>query len=109
VLSNTLFGNVNQLGNGWTSVAFIKDFAPDYSSFVQVTVPLTPGVFSISLATINNPARHVQYGFETIGPDVWITDDGPYGNIQITGIPEPATLFLVGVAGFVIATCRRRR
>src|SRR5262245_49777320 len=109
VLSNTLFGQVNQLGNGWTSVAFIKDFAPDYSSFVQTTVPLNPGVFSISLLTINNPARHVQYGFETIGPDVWITDVGPYGNIQVTAVPEPATLFLVGVAGFAIAACRRRR
>jgi hypothetical protein len=109
VLANTLVGNVNQQGNGWTSIAFIKDFAPDYSSFVQVTTPLTPGVFSISLATINNPARHVQYGFETIGPDVWSTDVGPYGNIQIAGVPEPATLFLVGVAGFAIAVCRRWR
>jgi len=109
VLANSLFGNVNQLGNGWTSVAFIKDFAPDYSSFVQTTATLNPGVFSISLLTINNPARHVQYGFETIGPDVWITDVGPYGNIQVTGVPEPATLFLVGVAGFAIAVCRRRR
>src|SRR5260370_14065812 len=35
VLANTLFGHVNQLGNGWTSVAFIKDFAPDYSSSVS--------------------------------------------------------------------------
>jgi hypothetical protein len=109
VLSNSLFGHVNQLGNGWTSVAFIKDFAPDYSSFVQTTVPLNPGVFSISLLTINNPARHVQYGFETIGPDVWATDVGPYGNIQIGPVPEPATLFLVGVAGFAIAARRPRR
>jgi len=109
VLSNTLFGHVNQLGNGWTSVAFIKDFAPDYSSFVQSTASLTPGVFSISLATINNPARHVQYGFETIGPDVWATDVGPYGNIQIAGVPEPATLFLVGVAGVAAVACLRRR
>jgi hypothetical protein len=108
VLSNTLFGHTNQQGNGWTSVAFIKDFAPDYSSFVQTTASLTPGPFSISLATINNPLRHVQYGFETIGPDVWITDVGPYGNIQVTGVPEPTTLFLVGVAGFAIAACRRR-
>ncbi len=108
VLANTLFGQTNQLGNGWTSVAFIKDFASDYSSFVQTTAALTPGVFSISLATVNDPARHVQYGFETIGPDVWATDVGPYGNIQITGVPEPATLFLVGFVGFAIAACRRR-
>jgi len=108
VLSNTLAGSVNQQGNGWTSVAFIKDFAPDYSSSVSTTVALTPGVFSISLPTINNPARHVQYGFETIGPDVWATDVGPYGNIQITGVPEPATLFLVGIAALAVGACRRR-
>jgi PEP-CTERM motif len=108
VLSNTLAGHVNQLGNGWTSVAFIKDFAPDFSSSVSTTVALTPGVFSISLPTINDPARHIQYGFETIGPDVWATDVGPYGNIQITGVPEPATLFLIGIAGFAGGVCRRR-
>src|SRR4051794_662531 len=37
VLANTLVGSVNQQGNGWTSVAFIKDFASDYSSSVSVT------------------------------------------------------------------------
>jgi len=38
VLANTLAGKVNQIGNGWTEVAFIKDFAPDYSSSVSTTV-----------------------------------------------------------------------
>ncbi len=109
VLANTLVGSVNQLGNGWTSVAFIKDFAPDYSSSVQVTAPLTPGVFSISLATVNDPARHVQYGFETIGPNVWITDVGPFGNIQITAIPEPTSVALFGLSLFGGLTAVRRR
>jgi hypothetical protein len=108
VVANTLFGHVNQLGNGWTSVAFIKDFAPDYSSSVSITVPLTTGVFSISLSTINDPTRHVQYGFETIGPDVWATDVAPYGSIQITGVPEPSGLALLG-SGALAALCWRRR
>src|SRR3954469_1039469 len=83
VLANTLFGHLNQLGNGWTSVAFIKDFSADYSSVTTITAPLNNGVFSISLPTVNDPARHIQYGFETMGPDVWSTDVGPYGNIQV--------------------------
>ena len=106
VLANTLVGKTDANGNGWTSVAFIKDFAPDYSSFNVVTTPLTPGHFDISLATVADPARHVQYGFETIGPDVWVTDLGPYGNIQI--VPEPSTLALLGL-GLVGALIRRRR
>ena len=108
VLANTLFGHVNQLGNGWTSVAFIKDFAPDYSSSVSVTAPLVNGIFNISLSTINDPTRHVQYGFETIGPDVWATDVAPYGSIQVTGVPEPSGLALAG-AGALAALCWRRR
>ena len=101
VLSNTLV-------SPYTSVAFVKDFAPDFSSFTQVTVPLTPGVFSISLPTVNDPLRHVQYGFETIGPDVWVTDVGPKGSAQVTAVPEPATLGLAGVA-LIGCIIRRRR
>jgi len=88
VLSNTLVSasNTNAAGNGWTSVAFIKDFAPDYSSFNVATVPLTPGGFSVSLSTVNDPARHVQYGFETVGPDVWFTDSAAYGKVLIGNV-----------------------
>jgi hypothetical protein len=109
VLANTLIGHVNQIGNGWTSVAFIKDFAPDYSSSVSITAPLVNGVFSISLPTVNDPARHIQYGFETIGPDVWNTDVAPYGNIQITAVPEPATAALLGLAVLGLIGTRRMR
>lgn len=111
VLANTLVGSLNPAGNGWTSVAFIKDFAPDYSSFVSSTVALTPGVFSVSLATINDPSRHIQYGFQTVGPDVWATDTAlaGYGNIQIAPVPEPSTLALSAMGGLAMWTIFRRR
>lgn len=100
--------NKDANGNGWTSVAFIKDFAADYSSFNMVTVPLTPGAFTISLGTVNDPARHVQFGFETIGPDVWVTDVAPFGNVQVTMVPEPGTATLLGLAGLALVLFRRR-
>jgi hypothetical protein len=102
VLSNTLV-------SPYTSVAFIKDFAPDFSSFNQVSVPLTPGDFSITLATVNAAGRHVQYGFETIGPNVWITDVGPKGTVQVTAVPEPGSALLLGFAGCAVAALRTRR
>lgn len=102
VLSNTFT-------SAHTVIAFIKDFAPDYSSSVSVTVPLTPGNFSISLATIPDPARHVQYGFQTVGVNVWVTDVAPFGNAQVTAalIPEPASLGAISLAGLTLV--RRRR
>jgi hypothetical protein len=104
-------GNViaNTFAPGYTTVAFIRDFAPDFSSVVQVTAPLINGNFILSLDTINDPARHVQYGFQTIGRNVWFTDVGPIGNAQIgplAVIPEPASLALIAAAPLVL---RRRR
>jgi hypothetical protein len=103
VLSNTFT-------SAHSTVAFIKDFAPDYSSNVPVTVPLNvDGTFSISLNTIPAPGRHVQWGFETTGVNVWVTDVAPYGNIQIIGVPEPASLAMgaLGIIGMLVVRGRR--
>jgi hypothetical protein len=104
-------GNVlsNSLVSPYTSVAFIKDFAPDFSSSVSTTIPLSPGVFNITLATVPQAGRHVQYGFETIGPDVWSTDRGPIGTVQVTAVPEPAGLTLVGLGVLTAGIVARRR
>jgi hypothetical protein len=100
VLSNTFTSAHN-------SVAFIKDFAPDYSTNVTVTLPLTPGVHTITLDTIDDPARHVQFGFQTTGVNVWITDVAPFGNAQVRSavIPEPTMLGLLALAPLAL---RRR-
>ncbi|RIK67083.1 MAG: hypothetical protein DCC65_07635 [Planctomycetota bacterium] len=99
------------LSNTFTSAhsasIFIRDFASDYSSFNQTIVPLTAGPFSISLATDPGAGRHVQFGFQVVGVNVWITDVEPYGNAMITTIPEPATLALLGFGA--LAMIRRRR
>jgi len=101
VLNNDMLTNAN-----YSSVAFIKDFAPDYSSFTMTTVPLTSlGVFSVSHATDPSAGRHVQYGFETMGPPVWVTDIGDYGTIQIEpvgGLPA-AVAITPGLSGGILS------
>jgi hypothetical protein len=99
----------NSLTSAHSSVAFIKDFAPDYSSNVTVTVPLSPGPFSLSLATNPGAGRHVQYGFATTGPNVWVTDVAPYGFVEIIGIPEPASVALLLLGTIGVAGISRRR
>lgn len=77
VLSTSLTG-------AHTIVAFVKDYAPDFSSFNVASVALTAaGPFSVSLATVNDPARHVQWGLQMTGVNVWFTDVAPYGNIVV--------------------------
>ena len=88
------------LTSAHTSVAFIKDFSPDYSSSNTITAPLVNGIFSISLATHTAAGRHVQYGFETVGVNVWASDVGPFGSVRITADPYAAWMAGFNTSGF---------
>lgn len=99
----------NTLVSPYTSVAFIKDFVADYSSYTSITAPLVAGNdWDITLATVGGD--HVQWGIETIGPDANPATAGALGNAQVTVVPEPSTIALV-LAGlsslFVFARSRR--
>lgn len=82
-----------------TATAFIRDFASDFSSFVEASVALTPGVFSVTLDTVEGEGRHIQIGFNVAGENVWITDAPAFGNVQVAAIPEPSSLALLATAG----------
>jgi hypothetical protein len=100
ILSNT-FTSAHQV------FVFIKDFAPDFSSVVQTLVPVSSaGAFSVSLNTINDPNRKVQYGFQVVGENVWISRAPAFGSMTIA-IPTPGAAALIGLGGLV--AMRRRR
>ena len=86
----------NNLDAGWSVVAFVRDFAPNYSSFNDVEVPLTVGAFSVQLAADPAPGRHVQYGFRMVGPNVWPSDVPSKGAITIRTVGSPPVEPCVG-------------
>jgi hypothetical protein len=105
----TFQGNV--LSNSFTSAhvarIFIRDFAPDFSTVNETIVPLVPGPFSISLNADPGANRHIQWGFQVRGVNVWFTDTAPFGNAVIQTIPGPGGIGLLAMGGLIAA--RRRR
>lgn len=77
VLSNTLT-------DAHTVTAFIRDFAPDFSTVNEAVIPVDAvGAYTLSLDTIADPARPVQWGIQMRGVNVWETDVEPFGEIVI--------------------------
>jgi Immunoglobulin domain len=81
-----------------TSTAFIKDFTPSYSGNYSATANLVSGQpFSITLYT--NPGDHIQFGFETQGPDVNPTNLVNTGIVILNeGSPDPSVSPIAGQA-----------
>lgn len=68
--------------------AFVRDFAPDFSSVNEQTMEIAgAGLYEVTLATIDDAARPVQYGFQMVGVNVWTTDVGPFGTVVISPAP----------------------
>jgi hypothetical protein len=78
-------GNITNLSltSAHQATIFVRDFAPDFSSVEASYYPVTSeGYFDVSLVTINDPARHVQWGVQLKGVNVWATDVEPFGNVR---------------------------
>lgn len=87
-LTNTLTTQPEPLsGSNYTSFAFIKAFNGSYGIVGEATSNLIGGkFFSISLNTAG--AAHVQYGFETIGPDANPSTASALGDVVIAVVPR---------------------
>ncbi|MCK8479831.1 T9SS type A sorting domain-containing protein [Psychroserpens algicola] len=93
VISNTL--DDSSLDYPITYEAFIKVFAPDYSSFTSYTYDLSEGNFTITLdAAQSAVGDHIQYGFNMTGPNVNIdmSFDAQYDAIGGITVGENTTL-----------------
>lgn len=97
VNTNVIFSGycrTNSLTNGYTSQAFIKIFNNDYS--VYMGGAYSGSLFSGQSFVINldtTGAVHVQYGFETVGPDANPTTADSLGQVIIAAsapvLPPP--------------------
>lgn len=102
-------GNVlaNTLTSPYTSVAFIKEFDGGYGLLNSTTVALVNGVFNISLT--GTTGVHIQYGFETVGPNARLDQVAGFGSVQITAVPEPATAALLLGGAICLLGVRRNK
>ncbi len=102
----------NTLSAPYNSIAFIKDFTSSYSSSTESSIALTSGIETISLTTSANAGDHIQYGFETFGPD---TDPASAAALEsvvitpVTAVPEPATWAWAGSGSLLLVSMFRRR
>ncbi len=101
ILSDTLTG-------AHVASVFIRDFSSDFSDLNETIVQVSgAGDFSISLDTIDDDTRIVQWGVQVKGVNVWVTDVAPFGDITFATVPAPGALALLGLGGMVAG--RRRR
>lgn len=108
--SVTFSGNVESFSftGAHQASVFIRDFAGDFSSSVDVFADIdAAGNFSISLDTIDDATRVVQWGIRVEGENVWVTDVAPFGNVTFSTVPTPGAFALLGLGG--LAVTRRRR
>lgn len=108
----TLDFSFNVLSNTTTSAhnvyAFILDFNSDFSFNQETLVEITgPGVYNLSQLIDQGGAT--QYGFRFVGENVWSTDVGPFGTVEIAAVPVPAAVWLFGSGLLGLVGIARRK
>jgi hypothetical protein len=117
VLDDTLVGQSivfsgrvlsNTLAPGYKSSAFIRSFNADFSVLLSsIEVVLQDGMaFQVAYQS-GGADRHIEYGFDTIGPNARIGND--FGSVVIATVPEPAAWTLLALSLLAATAVRRSR
>lgn len=96
----------NTLDGAYGSHVFIRAFNADYSSMLDsVEVPLEHGkAFQVAYQSTASDV-HIQYGFDTIGPNARFGNS--LGSVVITAVPEPSTWAMMAAGLLGLAALRR--
>jgi hypothetical protein len=90
-LSNSLAAAPEPLtGVSYTSVAFIKTFSSSFALLGSVASPALAGGQSFAISLNTSGAAHVQYGFETVGPDANPSTVGSLGQVVLAAAIPPS-------------------
>lgn len=100
VLSNTLAG-------GYTSRAFIRAFDANFTQVLAgAEVDLLDGQpFQVTFQSTPDHA-HIEYGFDTIGPNARVGSS--LGSVVIATVPEPSAWAMMAAGLLGVAALRRR-
>ena len=89
----------NSLVAPYTCKAYIREFLPDYSAYDEAQVSLVSGQsFTVSKSTA--AGDHVQWGFETLGPDANPATASTLGQAKVSAV-NPPLLAVAKVGGLV--------
>jgi hypothetical protein len=84
------------LSSGYDVSIIIRDFAPGFGSFNEVSIPAVPGPFSLSIVLGPQTDRPLQYGFRMVGRNIWFTELASVGSLEIATVGEPPVEPCVG-------------
>lgn len=98
----------NTLASPYTTHAFIRAFNADFSSVLaSVDVLLAHGQpFQVAYQSTGADV-HIEYGFDTIGPNARV--GVPLGSVVIAAVPEPSAWDLMTAGLLGVAAMGRRR
>jgi hypothetical protein len=93
VITVTGFCQTNSLDSAYTNTVFIRDFDSGFANLVAASAPTVSGQpFTITLdTTADPPGHHIQWGFETIGPDANPTNAPDLGHVVVSINPPTVT------------------